>query len=140
MQQSAGKLGHTRGISSSSTVSEVGRCYRIYDSSCSHCFVLQELFDNFDYHSGVDILSNEGKKHENCSHLEILLRCFQQNCGWLFDSILSCFAVQVSITLLQLTYSWSQQVVLVLNDLFVGDMSMEHSKRTKYHMGNLEDV
>lgn len=139
MQQSIGELG-PRGLTSSPTISEVGRCYRFYDSSCSHCFVLQELFDHFDYHSGVDILNNEGKNPENCSHWEIVLRYFERNCSWLFDSILSCFAVQVSITLLRLTYSWSQQVVLVLNDLFVGDMSVEHLKRTRYHTGNLEVV
>lgn len=139
MQQSTGELGQ-RGLTSSSTFSEVGRSYRIYDSSCSHCFVLQELFDNFDYHSSMDILNNDGKPPENCSHLEIVLRYFERNCGWLFDSILSCFAVQVSITLLQLAYSWSQQVVLVLNDLFFGDMCTDHLKRTKYRKGNLEVV
>ena len=139
MQQSIGELGPT-GLTASPTVSEVGRCHRFYDSSCSHCFVLQELFDHFDYHSGVDILNNEGKNSENCSHWEIALRSFERNCSWLFDSILSCFAVQVSITLLRLTYSWSRQVAMVLNDLFVGDMSVEHLKRTRYHTGNPEVV
>ena len=140
MQQSTGELGQRGTAASSPAFSEVGRCYRIYDSRCSHCFVLQELFDNFDYHSSVDILNNEGKTPDSGSQWEIALRYFERNCGWLFDSILSCFAVQVSITLLRLTYSWSQQVILVLNDLFVGDMSMEHVKKTRYRMGNLEDV
>ena len=142
MQQPTGELGQ-RGIATSSWVfSEVGRCYRIYDSRCSHCLVLQELFDHFDYNSSVDILSNEEKTPDRSysSRWEIALRCFERNCGWLFDSILSCFAVQVSITLLQLTYSWSQQVILILNDLFIGDMSVEHLKRTTYRVGNLEVV
>lgn len=140
MQQSIGELGQWGIATSSPAFSEVGRCYRIYDSRCSHCFVLQELFDHFDYRSSVDILNNEGKTPDSCSRWEIALRCFERNCGWLFDSILSCFAVQVSITLLQLTYSWSQQVVLILNDLVVGDMSTEHLKRTGYRVGNLEVV
>lgn len=139
MQQSSGDL-EQRGLHSSPTVSEVGHCNWIYDRSCSHCFVLQELFDNFDHHSSVDIMNSEVKTQENASHLEIFLLHFERNCGWLFGSILSCFAVQVSITLLQLTYSWSQQVILVLNDLFIGDVSMDELKRTRNRMGNLEVV
>jgi len=140
MQQS-NELSHgQRGPLSSAKFSEVGRCNRVYDSRCSHCFVLQELFDNFDYHSRVDILNKIEKMNENGSHLEMIVRYFERNCGWLFESFLSCFAVQVSITLLQLTYSWSQQVLLVLNDLFVGEMSVERLKRTEYSGGNLEVV
>jgi len=140
MQQSTGEFGQRGSSTSSPAFSEVGRCCRIYDSRCSHCFVLQELFDHFDYHSSVDILNNEGKRLGSSSRWEISLRYFERNCGWLFASILSCFAVQVSITLLQLTYSWSQQVILILNDLFVGDMSTEHLKRTRYTVGNLEVI
>ena len=92
---------------SSAKFSEVGRCNRIYDSSSSHCFLLQELFDNFDYHSRVDILKNSEKTVGSDSHLEVILRCFERSSGWFFESFLSCFAVQVSITLLQLAYSWS---------------------------------
>ena len=145
MEQSTSDLGQ-RGITTSSpALSEVGHCYRIYDSRCSHCFVLQELFDHFDYNSSVDILSNEEKTPDRSysSRWEIALRYFERNCGWLFDSILSCFAVQplpFSITLLQLTYSWSQQVISILNDLFIGDMSVEHLKRTTYRVGNLEVI
>lgn len=125
---------------SSAKFSEVGRCNRIYDSSSSHCFLLQELFDNFDYHSRVDILKNSEKTVGSDSHLEVILRCFERSSGWFFESFLSCFAVQVSITLLQLAYSWSQQVILALNDLFVGDTSVEQLKRTQYKLGNLEVV
>lgn len=141
MQQSENELSQGQhGLHSSSKFPEIGRCYRVYDSRCSHCFVLQELFDNFDYHSRVDILKNGGKTAENGSHLETILRYFERNCGWLFESFLSCFAVQVSITLLQLTYSWSQQMLLILNDLFVDDMSVKQLKRTDYTLGSLEVV
>lgn len=139
MEQSVVDYGH-RGIEHSSpTISKVGPCNRIYDRSCSHCFVLQELFDNFDHHSRVDILNSDGNTSINASHLEIL-RYFGRHCGWLFNSILSCFAVQVSLTVLQIVYSWSQQVILVFNDLFVGDVSVEELKRTRNRMGNLEVV
>lgn len=139
MQQSSVDHGE-RGIEhSSSTVSKIGPCDRIYDRSCSHCFVLQELFDNFDYHSRVDLLTSEGNTSVDASHLKIL-RYIGRHCGWLFNSILSCFAVQVSITVLQVVYSWSQQFVLVLNDLFVSDMPMEQLKRTNYRLGNPEVI
>lgn len=139
MQQSSVDHGE-RGIEhSSSTVSKIGSCDRIYDRSCSHCFVLQELFDNFDYHSRVDLLTSGGNTSVDASHLKIL-RYIGRHCGWLFNSILSCFAVQVSITVLQVVYSWSQQFVLVLNDLFVSDMPMEQLKRTNYRLGNPEVI
>ena len=141
MQQLPNQLSYGQcGIHSSAKFFEVGRGNRVYDGRCSRCFVLQELFDNFDHHSRLDILKSGEKTAENGSYLKVILRYLIRNCGWFFESFLSCFAVQVSITLLQLTYSWCQQVALVLNDLFVGDTFVEQLKRRDFTLGNLEVV
>lgn len=136
--------GQRRWLCESSTgFSQVVRCNRVYDSNCSHCSVLQELFNNLDYHSRVDIvnIANKSEKPvENETHLEEMLRYLDRIFSWLFEPFLSCFAVQVSITLLQLAYVWSQQVILILDDLFAGHLSVERVERTNYKLGNLEVV
>lgn len=133
--------GQRRWLCESSTgFSQVVRCNRVYDSNCSHCSVLQELFNNFDYHSRVDIVNKSEKPVENETHLEEMLRYLDRIFSWLFEPFLSCFAVQVSITLLQLAYVWSQQVILILDDLFAGHLSVERVERTNYKLGNLEVV
>lgn len=141
MQQLPTNLSGQCGFHSSSKLLEVGRSNRVYDNRCARCFVLQELFDNFDHNSRLDILKSNEKTTENDSQLDKILRYLERNCGWFLESFLSCFAVQVSLTLLQLTYSWCQQLVLVLNDLFVGDIIVEQlTKRKEFTLGNLEVV
>lgn len=122
---------------------EVSRGNRDYDSHYSSCSVLQELFDTFNHNSRLDILNSaeENTEYKFNSHLQEIWRSLGHNCGRVFESLLSCFAVQVSITLFRATYSWSQQLILVLNDLFVSDTPDEHwTRRTDFALGKVEVV
>ena len=147
MQQSykEGSLGQGQPWRStpSERISEAGLGNRLYDSRCSHCFVLQKLFDSFNHHRGMDILNGGHNRQESKLHLEFV-DYFQRHCGCLFEtfvnSFLSCFAVQVSVTLLHLAYSWSTQAIALLNDLLAGETWYSHLQETKCCASNLEIV
>ena len=88
----------------------------------------------------VNIINKSERTVENETHLQAMLRYLDGIFSWLFEPFLSCFAVQVSITLLQLVYVWSQQVILIFDDLFAGHLSVERVERTNYKLDNLEVV
>lgn len=142
MAQLSSKLSRAQfGSHSAAKFPEVGRGDWNYDRHCSRCFVLQELFDTFDNNSYLDILNSANENCERDSHLDEIWRCLDSTCGGIFQSFLSCFAVQVSITLFHITYSWMQQLFLVLNDLFLSETSdQQWTKRTDFVVVEVEVV
>lgn len=142
MAQLSSKLNHGQfGSYSASKFLEVGRGDRNYDRHCSRCFVLQELLDTFDNNSHLDILNSVDENSERDSHLDEIWRCLDSTCGGIFESFLSCFAVQVSITLFHMTYSWIKQLFLVLNELFLCETSdQQWTKRTDFVVVEVEVV
>ena len=90
--------------------------HKLHDRTCADFHILQELFDNFDYHSSLDNVKTEEKTAMR--RLEFVREHF-----WLCDLLLysfpSCFVVHLSYSALKIVYSWVGQLLTIWTELFI---------------------